>query len=116
MVRETGYIKLIDMGTAKFLNKQSTFTMVGTPHYMAPEIVEGKGYNFSVDVWSMGVCLFELLTGSVPFGEVQTTSIYIERLRPICNIQRYLEEQDGVSANQEQGCSLFDFESTVKES
>lgn len=44
MVRENGYIKLIDMGTAKFLKKHNTSTMIGTPHYMAPEIMSGKGF------------------------------------------------------------------------
>ena len=46
MVNGKGYIKLIDMGTAKLLNKNNsrTFTMLGTPHYMAPEILTGKGF------------------------------------------------------------------------
>lgn len=44
MVNHEGYIKLIDMGTAKYLkNKNRTFTIIGTPHYMAPEIITGKG-------------------------------------------------------------------------
>ena len=52
-----GCLKLIDMGTAKILkgNKGGkTFTIIGTPHYMAPEIITGKGYNFLVDLWSIG--------------------------------------------------------------
>lgn len=53
-----GCLKLIDMGTAKILkgNKGGgkTFTIIGTPHYMAPEIVTGKGYSFLVDLWSIG--------------------------------------------------------------
>jgi cGMP-dependent protein kinase len=46
MVDSKGYIKLIDMGTAKNLKNKSgrTFTIIGTPHYMAPEIIRGKGY------------------------------------------------------------------------
>jgi len=45
MVEKSGFIKLIDMGTAKILPKKNsrTFTMLGTPHYMAPEILTGKG-------------------------------------------------------------------------
>ena len=45
MVDHNGYMKLIDMGTAKFLKGKAsrTFTIIGTPHYMAPEIITGKG-------------------------------------------------------------------------
>jgi len=35
-----------------------TFTIIGTPHYMAPDIILGKGYNNLVDLWSLGVCLY----------------------------------------------------------
>ena len=36
---------------------------------MAPEIIQGKGYSYSVDLWSVGICLFEFLCGAVPFAE-----------------------------------------------
>lgn len=64
-------MKLIDMGTAKFLKGKNgrTFTIIGTPHYMAPEIITGKGYSYNVDLWSIGVCLFEFMCGAVPFAE-----------------------------------------------
>ena len=62
------------MGTAKFLEAKKgqvsrTFTIIGTPHYMAPEVISGKGYNFLVDLWSVGVCLYEFMVGRVPYGE-----------------------------------------------
>jgi cGMP-dependent protein kinase len=68
MVDEDGYPKLIDFGTAKILEGR-TFTVVGTPHYMAPEMITGNGYNNSVDLWSLGVIMFEMLTGALPYGE-----------------------------------------------
>ncbi|CAD8178751.1 unnamed protein product [Paramecium octaurelia] len=70
IVMENGYIKLIDMGTAKVLKSKAskTYTVVGTPHYMSPDILKGKGYSFSTDLWSLGVCFYELMCGEVPFG------------------------------------------------
>ncbi|KAK6589661.1 cyclic nucleotide (cGMP)-dependent kinase with 3 cNMP binding domains and a Ser Thr kinase domain [Cryptosporidium xiaoi] len=62
-----GYIKLIDFGCAKKLIGRS-YTLVGTPHYMAPEVILGKGYNLSCDSWAIGVCLYEFLCGKLPFG------------------------------------------------
>lgn len=67
-----GYMYVIDMGTAKPLLKNRAYrayTIIGTPHYMAPEIILGKGYSFSVDLWSMGICMFEFMCGGVPYAE-----------------------------------------------
>lgn len=61
MVDADGYLKIIDMGTCKNLkasNSNKTFTIIGTPHYMAPEVLSGKGYGFSVDLWSLGVMVY----------------------------------------------------------
>ena len=67
IVDEEGYLKLIDFGSAKVV-KGKTFTSLGTPHYMAPEIMTGTGYSNSVDWWSLGILMFELIEGEVPFG------------------------------------------------
>lgn len=80
MVEENGYLKLIDMGTCKKMSASSpngekasnlgkTFTIIGTPNYMAPEIISGKGYSYYVDLWSLGIVLYEFMSGYVPFGE-----------------------------------------------
>jgi cGMP-dependent protein kinase len=73
MVNEKGQMRLIDMGTAKVLGIEGeiprTYTILGTPHYMAPEILLGKGYGLKVDLWSIGVVLFEFMCGMVPFGD-----------------------------------------------
>ncbi|CAG9324622.1 PKG_24 [Blepharisma stoltei] len=68
MIDEEGYPKLIDFGTAKIVHGR-TYTTVGTPHYMAPEIILGSGYNFAADWWSLGIMIYEFLYGGVPFGE-----------------------------------------------
>lgn len=70
MVDEYGYLKMIDYGTAKILQGR-TFTIVGTPHYMAPEIILNNGYSFAADYWSLGAMLYEFVVGRVPFGEDQ---------------------------------------------
>ena len=67
MVDGNGYIKLIDFGTAKLV-KDYTNTIIGTPHYMAPEILAGKGYAFSCDYWSIGVVAYEIFYHKFPFG------------------------------------------------
>ena len=68
MVDEDGYPKLIDFGIAKIVQGR-TYTVVGTPHYMAPEVIVGKGYGLAADYWSIGVVLYEFMCGGVPFGE-----------------------------------------------
>jgi serine/threonine protein kinase len=65
----TGYLKLIDFGAAiKFNEINITNTLTGTPNYMAPEVLKGKGYGFSCDYWSVGVIAFELFYNYYPFG------------------------------------------------
>ena len=68
MVIANGYIKIIDFGTAKAIIDR-TNTIIGTPHYMAPEVILGEGYSFQVDIWSIAVCMFEFMCGGVPYGE-----------------------------------------------
>lgn len=61
----TGYLKLVDFGFAKKLKNNKTYTLCGTPEYLAPELInsKGNGYYISVDFWSLGILLFELMVG-----------------------------------------------------
>ncbi|XP_054723971.1 cGMP-dependent protein kinase, isozyme 2 forms cD4/T1/T3A/T3B-like isoform X2 [Uloborus diversus] len=63
-----GYVKLVDFGFAKKLpNGRKTWTFCGTPEYVAPEVILNRGHDTSADFWSLGVLMFELLTGTPPF-------------------------------------------------
>jgi len=66
---ETGQIKLGDFGIAKVLESTKDYakTMVGTPYYLSPEIIEDRPYSFKSDIWSCGVVLYEMATLKHPF-------------------------------------------------
>ena len=71
MIDLEGYIKIIDYGLAKKLDETEeedmATTYCGTPEYLAPEMIKQSGHDKTLDVWNLGVLLFELLTGSPPF-------------------------------------------------
>ena len=62
-------VKIGDFGLATKLEFEREFkrTVCGTPNYIAPQVLEGKGYHFEVDIWSVGVILYTLYTGFPPF-------------------------------------------------
>jgi len=61
-----GYVKVVDFGFAKEI-KGKTYTLCGTPEYMAPEVVKREGHNHAVDVWGIGILIYEMLVGRTPF-------------------------------------------------
>jgi len=70
LVDAQGYVKLADFGVAKKIPPKSgmtTYSLVGTPQFMAPEVILGKGYGLSADLWSLGCCLYEFMAGELPF-------------------------------------------------
>ena len=75
MVGRDGYLKLTDFGFAKEISDR-TFTLCGTPEYIAPEIIICKGHDWSCDWWSFGVFLYELVCGSTPFVAETPLKIY----------------------------------------
>jgi serine/threonine protein kinase len=62
-----GYVKMIDFGFACWIGSGRTFTLCGTPDYMCPEIVAGRGHGKGVDCWTLGILLYEMLAGYPPF-------------------------------------------------
>ena len=89
MINKNGYLKIIDFGISKELkDKDITFTICGTPHYLAPEVIMGKGYSYSSDYWSVGITMFEIFYGYVPFGQgaKDIMNIYFEILNKKLNL------------------------------
>ena len=82
MISTKGYLKLIDFSSSKVIKSHRTKTMIGTPLFTAPEILNGKGYAFAVDYWSVGVVLYYLYYGQYPFGgnSKQPDAVYKEIL------------------------------------
>ncbi|KAH8193569.1 hypothetical protein TruAng_012265 [Truncatella angustata] len=73
-----GHIALCDFGLCKLDMKDEdrTNTFCGTPEYLAPELLMGQGYNKTVDWWTLGVLLYEMLTGLPPFYDENTNEMY----------------------------------------
>jgi tRNA A-37 threonylcarbamoyl transferase component Bud32 len=70
MIRKDGLLKLTDFGIAQVVDLQRmtvTGQLLGSPAYMAPEVVEGKTLDFRTDVFSVGIILYQLATGALPF-------------------------------------------------
>jgi serine/threonine protein kinase len=63
-----GHIKLTDFGLSKKFEKK-TFSLCGTPEYLAPEILMESGHDHSVDYWSLGILIYEMLAGKPPLTE-----------------------------------------------
>jgi CRP-like cAMP-binding protein len=69
-----GYLKIVDFGLAK-VTTEKTYTLCGTPDYLAPEIILSRGHDKAVDYWALGVLIFEMCAGVAPFyAEVRDSS------------------------------------------
>mmetsp|Transcript_120594 Transcript_120594/g.352244 ORF Transcript_120594/g.352244 Transcript_120594/m.352244 type:complete len:173 (-) Transcript_120594:290-808(-) len=74
------------MGLAKVVIGQ-TFTVCGTPNYMAPEVLAGTGHARAVDWWSLGVVAFELMAGRSPFESDHPMRVYWNVMRGIARVE-----------------------------
>jgi len=75
VMSSNGYIKVTDFGFAKIVPKK-TYTLCGTPDYLAPEIVTGQGHGKPVDWWCLGVLIYELLSSFPPFFDDEPMGTY----------------------------------------
>ncbi|XP_057662661.1 cAMP-dependent protein kinase catalytic subunit 1-like [Diorhabda carinulata] len=76
LIDSSGYLKITDLGFCKKIDSQRTYTLCGTPEYLAPEIILSQGYNYSVDWWSLGILIYEMCAGFPPFFAKDHMKLY----------------------------------------
>jgi protein kinase A len=84
LIDKNGYIKITDFGFCKLI-KDRTYTLCGTPEYLAPEIIKSKGYGVSVDWWSLGILIYEFTAGYSPFAG--TNSDHMQMMERIVSLK-----------------------------
>ncbi|XP_043928386.1 cAMP-dependent protein kinase catalytic subunit PRKX isoform X2 [Protopterus annectens] len=90
LLDRAGHIKLTDFGFAKKLVDR-TWTLCGTPEYLAPEVIQSKGHGRAVDWWALGVLIFEMLSGFPPFFDDNPFGIYQKILACKIDFPRHLD-------------------------
>jgi len=68
LIDSSGHVKVVDFGFAKVVTSR-TYTLCGTPEYLAPELVLGKGHGKGVDYWALGILIYEMAVGYSPFAD-----------------------------------------------
>ncbi|KAI9696384.1 MAG: serine/threonine protein kinase, AGC [Candelina mexicana] len=79
LIDAEGHLKLVDFGFAKKVGNSSTvetYTLCGTPEYLAPEVIQSKGHGTAVDWWAFGILVYEFLVGQPPFWDQNPMKIY----------------------------------------
>jgi serine/threonine protein kinase len=90
LLDHTGYLKLTDFGFAKKVDYR-TWTLCGTPEYIAPEILLNKGHGKPVDWWALGILIYEMLAGAPPFVDDDPMGIYQKILAGRIQFPRYFD-------------------------
>ena len=95
MILENGLIKITDFGIAMALNSTQltqTNSVMGSVHYLPPEQASGKGATIQSDVYSMGILMYELLTGELPFRGDNAVEIALKQIKePVPSIKTKIE-------------------------
>jgi len=95
LITADGHICLTDFGLAKanLPFGELTYTFCGTAEYLAPEILDGKGYDKAVDWWSLGTLIYEMLTGKPPFYASHTLEMYRKILSEELKFPDYVSQK-----------------------
>jgi len=75
LLDKEGHVVITDFGFSKIMTGKS-WTMCGTPEYLAPEILQGKSHSMAVDWWSLGILMYEMLIGHPPFLDTSLMGLY----------------------------------------
>ena len=92
LINKNGYLKLTDFGFAKQLENEKTYTLCGTPEYLAPEIILNKGHGKPVDWWTLGILLYEMLVGIDPFSDDDPMKTYQKILKGKINFPKTINK------------------------
>lgn len=90
LLSATGHVKLTDFGFAKKV-KDRTWTLCGTPEYLAPEVIQSKGHGKAVDWWSLGILIYEMLAGFPPYFDENPFDIYRKILEGRLEFPRHFD-------------------------
>jgi len=91
LIDAEGYLKLTDFGFAKVIEGR-TYTLCGTPEYLAPEILLNKGHGKPVDWWCLGILIYEMLAGIDPFSDEDPMAIYQKILKGKVKYPRHFDK------------------------
>ena len=88
-----GFLKVTDFGFAKDITSGRTWTLCGTPDYLAPEIVAGKGHGKGVDWWTLGIFIYEMLASYPPFYDEDPMKTYAKIMHGAVNYPSHFSKE-----------------------
>jgi len=91
-VTETGFLRLGDFGVAsQVISRVRRGTLVGSPYWMAPEVIQDRAYDTRADIWSFGISMYEILTGNPPLHNMSAS----EAIRTLSSPGRAVPRLEG---------------------